>query len=90
MANVLNNICYISIIYNAFESKAYASVVPTLNVNGTNILNDDDHRIDCGTGFAEYNPNTQVLTLTNATISQSSIIQNESIIQDSRAGISGN
>ena len=37
-----------------------------------------------------YNPNTQVLTLTNATISQSSIIQNESIIQDSRAGISGN
>ena len=40
MANVLNYICYISIIYNAFESKAYASVVPTLNVNGTNIIND--------------------------------------------------
>lgn len=90
MANALNYICYISIIHNAFEPKAHAPAVSTLNVNGINILNDDDHRIDCGIGLAEYNPNTQALTFTNATTSQLSTIQNESIIQDSRAGISGN
>lgn len=40
-----------------------------LYVDGVNLVEDADHRITCsGGGTAEYNPNTQTLTLTNAKI----------------------
>lgn len=38
-------------------------------VNGIDLVNDDeDHKIDCGRGTAEYDPDTKTLTLDNAEI----------------------
>lgn len=41
-----------------------------INVNGVDIVADDDNTVQCGEGTAEYNPTTGVLTLTNAKITK--------------------
>ena len=39
-----------------------------LNVNGTSILTATDNKVACGSGTAEYDPESNTLTLTNVTI----------------------
>lgn len=43
-----------------------------INVNGVDIVADDDHIVECGDGTAEYDPKTGVLTLTDAEITKGS------------------
>ena len=40
----------------------------TLRVNGTDILKEASHKVTCGDGTAEYDADSNTLTLTNATI----------------------
>ena len=48
---------------------AAAAAGPTvLNVNGTSILTADGNKVACGNGIAEYDPESNTLTLTDATI----------------------
>lgn len=47
-------------------------------IQGVNILTDEDHRVDCGDGFASYEPGSGVLTLNNATVTKPSAGQDPS------------
>ena len=39
-------------------------------VNGVDIVSDSDNRVECGDGYASYNPDTGVLTLHDAEVTQ--------------------
>ena len=45
----------------------------TLYVNGVDILTDTDKKVVCGDGYAEYNEESNTLTLTDATITEVSL-----------------
>lgn len=60
-------------------------------VNGENITTDADHRIECGEGYAELDPDTGVLTLNNVTITKTYVNSSGTPTVDSNCGIySGN
>ena len=44
--------------------------VPTIVVNGVDIVADEDNTVSCGEGYATYDPEKNVLTLSNAVIDQ--------------------
>ena len=48
--------------------RAMAAAPVTLWVNGTDILKEDDLKVTCGAGTAEYDRSTNTLTLTDVTI----------------------
>lgn len=54
----------------ALPAPAWAVEHKGINVNGVDIVADDDHIVACGNGTAEYDPTTGVLTLTNAKITK--------------------
>ena len=51
-----------------FPATALAEAPETLWVNGTDILKEASHKVTCGDGTAEYDADSNTLTLTNATI----------------------
>ncbi len=51
---------------------SFPNTVDKAIVNGVDLVTDEDHAIECGDGTATYNPDTKVVTLTNATITGSS------------------
>lgn len=54
----------------ALPAPAWAVEHKGINVNGVDIVADDDHIVECGNGTAKYDPTTGVLTLTNAKITK--------------------
>ena len=54
----------------ALPAPAWAVEHKGINVNGVDIVADDDHIVACGNGTAKYDPTTGVLTLTNAKITK--------------------
>lgn len=55
----------------AIPTSALAVEHKGINVNGVDITTAEDHTVKCGDGFAEYDPQTGILTLNNAEITQS-------------------
>lgn len=64
---------------------ALAEETPAIWIQGVNILADEDHRVNCGDGFASYDPDSGVLTLNNATITKPSAGQDPSDIKKDSA-----
>ena len=66
-----------AILACAFAAVLFAAPAPAwavdhngISVNGVDIVADEDHVVECGDGTAVYNPETGVLTLTNAVITE--------------------
>lgn len=64
---------------------ALAEETPAIWIQGVNILADEDHRVDCGDGFASYDSDSGVLTLNNAAITKPSVGQDPSDIKNNSA-----
>ena len=47
-----------------------AALADEIIVNGVDIVSDPDNRVECGKGYASYNPSTGVLTLHDAEVTQ--------------------
>ncbi|MBM6675697.1 hypothetical protein H6A07_02915 [Olsenella uli] len=62
--------CAFAAVLFAVPAPAWAVEHKGINVNGVDIVTDDDHIVKCGDGTAEYDPTTGVLTLTNAKITK--------------------
>ena len=62
--------CAFAAVLFAVPAPAWAVEHKGINVNGVDIVADDDHIVECGNGTAEYDPTTGVLTLTNAKITK--------------------
>ena len=58
----------IMLIIGLLPTAVFAASPTTLNVNGESILTAADNKVVCGEGIAEYDPESNTLTLTNATI----------------------
>lgn len=57
----------------ALPAPAWAVEHKGINVNGVDIVADDDNIVKCGNGTAKYDPTTGVLTLTDADITKGAI-----------------
>lgn len=64
--------CAFAAVLFAVPAPAWAVEHKGINVNGVDIVADDDHIVECGDGTAEYDPKTGVLTLTDAEITKGS------------------
>ena len=64
---------------------ALAEETPAIWIQGVNILADEDHRVDCGDGFASYDTDSGVLTLNNAAITKPSVGQDPSDTKNNSA-----
>lgn len=64
--------CALAALVLTVPAPAWAVEWRGINVNGVDIVEDDDHIVECGEGTAEYNPRTGVLTLKNAEITKGS------------------
>ena len=62
--------CAFAAVLLAVPAPAWAVEWKGINVNGVDIVEDDDHIVECGDGTAEYDPKTGVLTLTDAEITK--------------------
>lgn len=62
--------CALAALVLTVPAPAWAVEWRGINVNGVDIVADDDNTVQCGEGTAEYNPTTGELTLTNATITK--------------------
>ena len=56
------------LVTGLLPAAAFAANLTSLNVNGTDILSAPDNKITCGEGTAEYDLDSNTLTLTNITI----------------------
>ncbi len=55
---------------------AFTGMSPTaIYVNGEDITLAEDHRVECGDGYAEFNPETKELTLDNANITKTYVYE---------------
>lgn len=53
------------------QALAYSNTPPTaIYVNNVDITQDSDYRVECGEGYAEFDPDTGVLTLNNASVTE--------------------
>lgn len=53
------------------QALAYSNTPPTaIYVNNVDITQDSDYRLECGEGYAEFDPDTGVLTLNNASVTE--------------------
>lgn len=62
--------CAFAVALCAVPQMAWAADHNGIDVNGVDIVADEDHRVECGDGFAKYDPDTGVLTLTDAEITK--------------------
>lgn len=58
----------IAMVVMLVPTTVLAASPTTLNVNGTSILTATDNKVACGNGTAEYDPESNTLTLTDVTI----------------------
>lgn len=57
-------------ILGVTSMRSTAQVIEELYVNGVDIVADSDHTVECGDGVAVYDVESQVLTLTDASLDQ--------------------
>ena len=62
--------CAFAVVLVAAPATAQAATAEQIIVNGVDIVSDPDNYVQCGAGYARYDPSTGVLTLHDAEVTQ--------------------